>query len=54
MEWLPITSKQCRKYIGAVPKNTKKTKVKEPIFTRDLEIFLEALERDGEHEIRGN
>lgn len=53
MEWLPITSKQCRKYIGAVPKNTKKTKVKEPILTRDLEMLLEALERDSEHELRG-
>ena len=29
MEWLPITSKQFSKYIDAVPKNTKKSKVKE-------------------------
>ena len=53
MEWFSITSRQCRKYIGAVPKNTKKTKVKEPILTRDLEMLLEALERDREHEMRG-
>ena len=53
MEWFPMTSRQCRKYIGAVPKNTKKTKVKEPILTRDLEMLLETLERDREHEMRG-
>ena len=28
-------------------------KVKEPILTRDLEILLEDLQRDGELEIRG-
>ena len=53
MEWLPITSRQCRKYIGVVSKNAAKTKVRQPVSTRDIEMLLEALERDGEHEMRG-
>jgi len=53
MEWLPITPRQCRKYIGAVSKNSTKTKVRQPISTRDLEMLLEALERDKEYEMRG-
>ena len=53
MEWLPITPRQCRKYIGAVSKNSTKTKVRQSISTRDLEMLLEALERDKEYEMRG-
>ena len=47
MEWLPITSRQCRKYIGAVYKNAAKTKVRQSVSKRGLEMLLEALNFDS-------
>ena len=51
VEWLPLTSKQYAKYIGAVPKG-KKSKVREPISTPDLEMLLEALKRENKLGLR--
>ena len=53
MEWLTITPRQYRKYIGAVSKISTKTKVRQPVSKRNLEMLLEALERDEEYEKRG-
>ena len=48
---MPLTSKQYAKYIGAVPKG-KKSKVREPISTPDLEMLLEALKRENKLGLR--
>ena len=52
VEWLPLTSKQYAKYVGAVPKGKKKSRVREPISTPDLEMLLEALKRENKLGLR--
>ena len=52
VEWLPLTSKQYAKYVGAVPKGKKKNRTREPILTADFEMLLEALKRENKHGLR--
>ena len=52
IEWLPLTSKQYAKYVGAVPKGRKKNRTREPILTADFEMLLEALKRENKHGLR--
>ena len=52
IEWLPLTSKQYAKYVGAVPKGKKKKRSREPIMTADFEMLLEALKRENKHGLR--
>ena len=52
VEWLPLTSKQYSKYVGAVPKGKKKNRTREPILTADFEMLLEALKRENKHGLR--
>ncbi len=52
VEWLPLTSKQYSKYVGAVPKGRKKRTARQPISTADIEMLLEALKRENKHGLR--
>ena len=47
IEWLPLTSKQYAKQVGAVPKGMKKNRTREPILIADFLIILEALKREN-------
>ena len=52
LEWLPLTSKQYGKYVGAVPKGKKKKRATQPISTEHIEMLCEALKRENKLGLR--